>query len=229
MALTPVSLRLAYRKSSRPLQFSYLLIFVALFSAVGGYFLAGQAVVPYDFKLWPTIASVAILLVFSYIFAWFADELAKDVGHETYMDRESFALRGFYIFVLWLVVDVLMYVMYMFLPSWLAAVLGFLASILAVYASAAIAVDGASIPAAIVLAWDTIRRQPAHILEFLAISFFLLLFVFVLDAYSGFLGMFLSVLLVTYLVLPWLLAHAILTYLYKYPIVVSSLFKFERA
>ncbi len=229
MTLAGTSIRLAYRNRSRPLQLSYLLIFVALFAYLGGYFLAGQAVVPYDFKLWPTVAAVLILLVFAYVFAWFADELARDLGHETYMNREAFFLRGFNIFLLWLVVDALMYVFYLFLPVWLASVLSFALSILAVYASAAIAVDGASIPASFSHAWNTVVKNPYHVLEFLVLSFFLLLFVFVLDAYSGFLGVFLSVLIISYAILPWLMAHAILTYLYKYPIVVSSLFKFERS
>jgi len=211
------------------LQMSYLLIFIALFAYLGGYFLAGQAVVPYDFKLWPTIASVIILLVFAYVFAWFADELARDLGHETYMNREAFFVRSFNIFLLWLVVDALVFAFYVSLPVWLASLLSFALSILAVYASAAIAVDGASIPSSLVHAWNTIVKNSYHVFEFLVLSFFLLLFVFVLDAYSGFLGVFLSVLVITYVVLPWLMAHAVLTYLQKYPIVVSSLFKFERS
>jgi|GEM_PF-3581913 len=229
MTLAGTSIRLVYRNRSRPLQLSYLLIFIALFAYFGGYFLAGQAVVPYDFKLWPTVTAVLILLVFAYAFAWFADELARDLGHETYMNREAFFIRGFNIFLFWLVVDALMYVFYLFLPVWLASILSFALSILAVYASAAIAVDGASIPSSLVHAWNTIVKNSYHVLEFLVLSFFLLLFIFVLDAYSGFLGVFLSVLIINYVILPWLMAHAILTYLYKYPIVVSSLFKFERS
>ena len=125
--------------------------------------------------------------------------------------------------------DALIFAFYAFLPVWLASILAFALSILAVYASAAIAVDGASIPASLSHAWNTVVKNPYHVLEFLVLSFFLLLFVLVLDAYSGFLGVFLSVLIVNYVILPWLMAHAILTYLYKYPIVVSSLFKFERS
>ncbi len=202
---------------------------IAAFAYAGGYFLAGQSVLPYYPSFWPAVASVVLLLMFSFIFVWFADEISSDVGHSTYMDRESFLVRGLKVFIVWLVVDAVMFASFIFLPDWFASLLSFVLSVLAVYASAAIAVDGASIPAAVVMSWSTIVRQPLLVLEFLLLSFFLLLLVFVLDTYSGFLGLFVSVLLVTYLILPWLSAHAVLTYLYKYPMVVSSLFKFERS
>jgi hypothetical protein len=229
MALVGTSIRLAYQNASRPLQFSVLLLFVALFVAVGGYFLAGQAVVQYDFS-WPaTIAGALVLLSFAYVVAWFADEIAKQVGHETYMNREAFFIRGANIFLLWLGVDVVSWLLYAFAPHWLAAIVSFVLSLYAVYASVAIAVDGASLRASFAYAHETLLKQGAHVLEFLLLAFFLLIPIFVLDAYSGFLGMVLSVLLVTYLLLPWLLSHAILTYLQKYPMVVSYLKRFERS
>ena len=227
MALIAASLRAAFRDVSRPLQYSLMLFVAALFALVGGYFMGGLAIVPYDIDVAPALTAAFIVFIFSYIFVWYACELSESLGHRAYLSREEFLVRGFRVFLLWFLSYVVVFLLYSYLPPALGGLIAFFVTLLAVYASVVAAIDGYTISGAFRESLAIVRDQLAHVAEFVVFSVLLLLPVFLVDAVLGFFGAVLAVMLVTFVVIPWLTAHAVLTYLYRYPIVVAALSKLE--
>lgn len=190
--------------------------------------MGGFAVLPYDFDFGILVASLIIPLLFSYIFVWFASELSEALGHNAYLSGEDFLIRGFRVFLIWLVVYlVASAVFYSSIPF--SNVVVFFISLISVYASVVTAIDGYSIFGAYVEAVKVIVDQIFHVLEFVVLSSLVILPIFLIDITGGFFGTVVSTILITFAVIPWLTAHTVLTYLYRFPLVVATLDKFEES
>ncbi len=221
-------MRAAFVEPSRAFQYSFLLFVAALFALVGGYFMGGLAVLSYDLNVGAVVAALLMILLFSYIFVWFASDLSQFLGHKTYLSREDFAVRGLRVFVLWTGVYVLTYFLYKYVSHPADAIIELVVTLFAIYSTVIIAIDGYSIAGSIRASWDLMRDQWAHVLEFLVLSLLVVVPIFLVDAIGGLFGEVLAVALMTFLAIPWLSTHVVLTYLYRYPIVVAALSKLER-
>ena len=228
MALIATSLRAAFVEPSRSFQYAFLLFVAALFALVGGYFMGGLAILSYDLNTATVVTALLMILLFSYIFTWFASDISQFLGHKTYLSREEFAARGFRVFLLWVVMYALTFFLYNYVAFPFDAIFSFLLSLLAIYATVIVAIDGYSIAGALKASLSLIRDQWAHVLEFIVLSLLLFIPIFLVDTLGGLFGSVLAVVLMTFLAVPWLTTHVILTYLYRYPIVVAALSKLER-
>jgi len=227
MALIATALRTAFLDASRPLQYALLLFVAALFALVGGHFVGGLAVLSYEPDVGTVVTALLTVLLFSYIFVWYASELSESLSHRTYLSKEEFLLRGLRVFIIWVLVYLAVFLFYTGLPYPVNGLLAFFVALTAVYASVVVAVDGYTVFGAFVESFAVVRSRFFHVAEFVALSVFLLLPAFLIGAVGGFPGTVLSLVLITVVVMPWLSAHAVLTYLYKYPFVVAALNKLE--
>lgn len=228
MVLIATSLRAAFVEPSRSFQYSLMLFLAALFALVGGYFMGGLAILSYDLSVGAVVAALLMILLFSYIFVWFASDLSSFLGHKTYLSREEFAIRGARVFVLWAIAYALTFFFFNYVSYPFDAVLSFIVSLFAIYATVIIAIDGYSIVSSVSASLSLLRDQWLHVLEFIVLSLLLVIPVFLIDAVGGFFGSVLAIILMTFLAIPWLTTHVVLTYLYRYPIVVAALRKLER-
>jgi len=228
MALIATSLRAAFVEPSRSFQYSFMLFVAALFALVGGYFMGGLAILSYDLNTATVITALLMILLFSYIFTWFASDLSEFLGHKTYLSREDFAARGFRIFILWTIMYAITFLLYNYVPYPVDAILSFILTLFAIYATVIAAIDGYSIAGAFKASLSLMRDQWAHVVEFIVLSLLLLIPIFLVDTVGGLFGSVLAVALMTFLAIPWLTTHVVLTYLYRYPIVVAALSKLER-
>lgn len=228
MALIATSLRATFQDISRSFQYSLMLFVAALFALVGGYFMGGLAVLSYDLSISAIVAAILMLLLFSYIFVWFASDLSEFLGHRTYLSRDEFFIRGFRVFVVWFVAYLITFFLYTYVSYPFDAIISFIIALFATYASVVAAIDGFSISGAIKESWIVMRDQLAHVVEFVVLSLLIFIPIFLIDVIGGFFGEVLAVALVTFLAIPWLTTHVVLTYLYRYPIVVAALSKLER-
>jgi len=223
MALIATSLRIAFRDASHSLQYSFLLFVAALFALVGGHFVGGLAVLPYDLDFGVAVAALLMVLLFSYIFVWFASEISEFLSHRAYLSGEDFLVRGFRVFSMWLFSYLVVFLLYSYLPNPFHGILAFFLTLITVYASVVAAIDGYTVIGAFKESLTVLRGQFAHVAEFAVLSLLVLIPVFLIDLVGG----VIATAIFTFIVLPWLTAHAVLTYLYRYPLVVATLSKLE--
>ncbi len=214
--------RLAFSRPDRPLSFGLLLVLLAVFVLGGGFLLAGQAVLnPWE-PTYLVAVFLAYILLFSMLLVYLSTEISEELGHNTYLDREAFFVRSARVFLLLLVgFSVLFALSYM--SSLALLLLGLSLSVIMLYASVIVAIDGYSIHGAVVEALYVLRDVYVDVLEFLALSFVLFSILAVLDQIGGLVGPILTTTLSVLVVLPWLLSFVVLSYLRRYPIVVAAL------
>ncbi len=214
--------RMALGRLDRPLSFGLLLVLLAVFVWGGGFLLAGQAALnPWE-PTYLVVLFLAYLFLLAMLVVYLSTEISEELGHNTYLDRESFFLRSARVFLILLVGFAVLFAL-SYVGPLVLLVLGLPVSLIALYASVIVAIDGYSITGALLEALYVIRDVYVDVFEFIALSFVLFSVLAVLDQLGGIVGPIVATTLSVLIVLPWLVGFVVVSYLRRYPIVVAAL------
>jgi len=124
---------------------------------------------------------------------------------------------------MWFFSYLVVFLLYAYFPHPFHGILVFFLTLITVYASVVAAIDGYTILGALKESLFVVHGQLAHVAEFVVLSLLVLIPIFLIDLVGG----VIATALFTFIVIPWLTAHVVLTYLYRYPLVVATLSKLE--
>ncbi len=171
------------------------------------------------FDIYGLLGLIAIYFLFSILLVYISTSVAERLDHRTYINVEEGVRRALVIFLLLSLGGVIM----VFLPPLARSLFAILYFLPILLLSISMAIDGGGILAAWRRTVDAFKRRWFNILEFFALGAIFALILSIIEAYFGVAGLFISILLAYTLFIPWSLSLLILTYLYRYPLVVSRI------
>ncbi len=225
--LAAYALRMYVVRFHDALLFALLLLAAALVYAVGGVLLSGTVFVLFTSDPLAFLALLVPALLFSFAFVRYVSGISEYLGHRTYISSEEFVRRGLKMFLVQVVFTALAALSVVFIP-YVGPLIAFFLSLIALLAGVSIAVDGAKLLTSIKIALAVLAGRVSDVVEFIVLSFLLLLPLVILDVYGGFIGWLLSSALLVFFVTPWLVSELALIYLTRYPLVSSALRRLER-